>query len=453
MATVIPFRGLVYDIARVPDLSMVLAPPYDVISPERAAELRARHPHNIVRVDLPEGDPPARYADAATTLLGWIESGILRRDSFPAIYVVAQSWAARGMEAKVRWGFVALLRIEEEGSGIVLPHEDTMDAPRRDRADLAEALRAQVSPIFMMHTETNLSVTRALQAYDRRTPDRQAQDAAGVDTRVWIVADPVGVRAVCDGLRDHQAFIADGHHRYAAARDLRERLRRSAPPSSEPRSFDHMLAYFCSVESPGLTILPYHRVTRGLEGGRYETLLQELADDFVVKRFAFEGRDHRGEQIRRRLRALAAGGGASMVVYPGGDGFAALVRRADAPSPLMSDLPEPLRDLDVCILHRLILEPRLGIDAGRQRAGDALRFTSDVDQAIDWVDGARGQLAFLMQPPDRARLMAVAAKGLRMPQKSTYFHPKVPTGLVMQPLDPIDEVHSVPEGDARVIAS
>lgn len=453
MATVIPFRGLVYDSARVPDLSMVLAPPYDVITPEHAAELRARHPQNIVHVDLPEGNAPARYTGAASLLRAWIDEGILRRDSFPAIYVVAQSWAPRGMEAKVRWGFVALLRIEEEGSGIVLPHEDTMDAPRRDRTELAEAVRAQTSPIFLLHGESNLSVTRALQAYDRRTPDRQTQDAAGMDTRVWTVADPVGVRAVCEGLRAHQAFIADGHHRYAAARDLRDKLRRCAPSGTGPRAFDHVLAYFCSVESPGLTILPYHRVTRGLEGGRFETLLLELQDDFIVKRFAFEGRDHRGEQIRRRLRSLAAGTGASMAVFAGGDGFAALVRRADAPSPLLADLPEPLRDLDVCILHRMILEPRLGIDADRQRAGDALRFTSDVDQAIDWVDGARGQLAFLMQPPDRGRLMAIAGKGLRMPQKSTYFYPKVPTGLVMQPLDPIDEVHSVPEGDARVIAS
>jgi len=453
VATVIPFRGLVYDPARVPDLSMVLAPPYDVISPERAAELRARHPKNIVHVDLPDGDPPARYAGAAALLSGWIAEGIVRRDPFPAIYVVAQSWAPRGMETKVRWGFIALLRIEEEGSSAVLPHEDTMDAPRRDRTDLAEALRAHTSPIFLLHTESNLEVTRTLQAYDRRPPDRQAQDAAGVDTRVWTVADPQTLRPLSDALRENPAFIADGHHRYAAARDLRDRLARQAGPSARPRSFDHILAYFCSVESPGLTILPYHRVTRGLPQERFETLMQEIHDAFVVKRFAFEGRDHRGDQIRRRLRALAAAGGTSFVVYPGGGGFATVVLREGAAAAALGDLPEPLRDLDVTVLHRMILEPRLSIDAERQRAGDALRFTSEIDQAIDWVDGARGQLAFLMQPPDRARLMDIARAGLRMPQKSTYFNPKVPTGLVLQPLDPVEEVHSVPGPDAREFVS
>ena len=453
MATVLPFRGLVYDPARVPDLSLVLAPPYDVISPERASELRARHPRNIVHVDLPEGDPPARYAEAAAALSAWVTEGTVRRDPFPAVYVVAQSWAPRGMEAKVRWGFIALLRIEEEGSGVVLPHENTMDAPRRDRTDLAEAVRAHTSPIFLLHTESDLAVTRALQGCERRTPDRHAQDAAGVDTRLWTVSDPQTVGVLCGALREHPAFIADGHHRYAAARDLRDRLAKGARPGPRGRTFDHVLAYFCSMESPGLTILPYHRVTRGLPPGRFETLMQELQEEFVVKRFAFEGRDSRGDQIRRRLRATASNG-VSLVVYPGGGGFATLVRKEGDASPLMADLPEPMRDLDVSVLHRMILEAKLGIDAERQRAGDALRFTSDVDQAIDWVDGARGQVAFLMQPPDRARLMAIAGAGLRMPQKSTYFNPKIPTGLVLQPLDPVDEVHSVTgPPDAREIAS
>ncbi len=444
MATVIPFRGMVYSSARIPDLAPVIAPPYDVIGDEMAVRLRTRDAHNIIHVDLPEGPPPERYAHAADRLRRWTEEGVMARVDRPAIWICSQTHAPRGMEPRTRWGFMARLRIEEDAAGTVLPHENTMDAPRRDRADLTIALKAQTSPIFVLYSDPEGRISGAVERAAQRPPDRHFEDADGIETRVWECPDPGVLHAVCGGLEGHRIWIADGHHRYAAARDARDRLRvdRRAAPGS--LSCDHVLACFSNIDSPGVIIRPYHRVARA-EATSFEQILAKCSGVFQVKRFSFEARDHRSDQIRRRLRETVSAGRTACAAYAGGGGFAVLVLDPERAAPRMADLPEPLRDLDVSALHRLVLEDAIGIDAASQAQGSGLRFTADMDRAIDWCDGATDQIAFLLHPPDRDRLMAVTASGHRMPQKSTYFYPKVPTGIVINPLEPFDEVHSPAE--------
>ena len=442
MATVLPFRGLLYNASRIPDLKSVVAPPYDVISAEKAEALRSLHPNNIVHADLPSGDAPAKYAEARALLDGWRESGVLERDGSPAVYVTSQRYSVRGMPEKTRWGFLALLKIEDDAAGVVLPHEKTMDAPRRDRLELSAATRMQVSPIFVVYSDPAAAISGPIEALAHRPPDRWVSDDAGVDTRLWRLADPETLRTVCSALAGHKIWIADGHHRYAAARELRDRLR-AADPGAAPghRVYDYVLAYFSNVDAPGLTILPYHRVLKGMERFDVRALTRKAETMFDVKNFSFEGFDHRAEQIRRRLRELSDRGRLAVALYAGGAEFHLCVLKPGAASQaVLAALPEPLRGLDVSVLHQGILEAVLGISPEDQRSGRYLRYTEEVEKAIDWVDASEANAAFLLNMPRRQQMMAVAEAGLQMPQKSTFFYPKVLTGLVLQPLDPVDEV-------------
>jgi uncharacterized protein (DUF1015 family) len=451
VATVAPFRGLLYSASRIPDLTTVVAPPYDVISTEKAQEYRARDSHNIVHVDLPAGEAPGRYARAAQMLSRWREEGVLERDNAPALYVTSQRYSVRGMPEKVRWGFIGLLRIEEEGSAVVLPHEKTHDEPRADRLDLILATRGQISPIFVLFSDPPGEISSTIEAVSHRPADRWVSDDAGVDTRMWRMGDPETIGSICGALRERKIWIADGHHRYAAAREARDRLRAgqtAAPPGS--LSYDYVLAYFSNVDAPGLTILPYHRVLRGLKRTDLTHLPRKLETHFDLKHFSFEGFNHRAEQVRRRLREVTDRGRLAVALYSGGAGFMLLLLKpGQLTGPLLADLPAPLRELDVSVLQRAVLEASLGFTPGAQREGTSLRYTEDVERAMSWVDAGEGQAAFLLNPPRRHQMLEAAEAGLRMPQKSTYFYPKVLTGLVINAFDPAEEVHSVAQGSSH----
>ncbi len=446
MAILLPFRGLLYSASKIPDLRSVVAPPYDVISAAQAQQLRAIDAHNVVHLDLPEGQGESSYARAASDFSQWIDEGVLVRDEHPAIYALSERFVVRGMPQKIRWGFFALLKIEDDAAGVVLPHEKTMDGPRVDRLELMAATRAQLSPIFVLYSDPQGAVSGLVESAAHRPADRWVSDESGMDTRLWRLSDPPTQRAVLDGLRESKIWIADGHHRYAAARDARDRMRAAEggnpPPGS--RSYDYILAYVSNIDSPGLSILPYHRLLRGLDRFDTQEMLGKISRWFDVKRFPFESLDHRAEQMRRRLREVTARGLMAIGLYTGGTEFRLLVLRDIEDEPavgaVLSDLAAPLKALDVAVLHRIILQEILGLSPEEQRSGEHLRFTEEVERAVDWVDAGEGHAAFLFNPPDRHHMMAVAEAGLQMPQKSTCFYPKVLTGLIMNRLDPVEEV-------------
>jgi uncharacterized protein (DUF1015 family) len=447
VATILPFRGLLYSSSRVPDLKQVIAPPYDVIDSELSARLRSADEHNIVHIDLPEGEAPAKYSRAASLLATWTDEGVLERESQPALYVVSQRYSVRGMPEKVRWGFIALMRIEDDEAGVVLPHEKTLDAPRNDRIELITSTRSQTSPIFVLYSDPSGGVSSMVESVSHRPADRWISDNGGVDTRLWRVTDPDVLTRVSEGLASNRIWIADGHHRYAAARSVRDRLRAAesaTPPGS--RSYDYLMAYMSNIDAEGLSILPYHRVARG-DFPDATSLARMVEGHFETKCFSFEGFGHRAEQIRRGLHEVTGRGHTAIGIYSGGPEFSLFILKSvEDTSDLLSSIPGPLRGLDVSILHTVILEAGLGITQERQKAGGILRYTHEVERAIDWVDSGEAKLAFVLNPPDRRVMMTVAAAGLQMPQKSTFFYPKVPTGLVLHHFDPVDEVLGRPTG-------
>jgi uncharacterized protein (DUF1015 family) len=446
MASVTPFRGLLYSPLRVPDLKLVVTPPYDVISPEKDEEYRRRDPHNVAHLILPRPEGSLdKYEHASRLLDHWRKDGVLVRDESPCLYVASQRYSVKGLGERTRFGLIGRVRIEDDAAKVILPHERTMDAPRADRTELLSATRTQLSQIFLLYADPEGTVARAVEAAAARPAERWAVDDAGTESKLWRITDPAAIAALTGGLRERTFWIADGHHRYEASRAFRDRLRAEDGSPSGTRSYDHVMAYLTSMDSPGVTILPYHRALRDVAGLDRTALMRKAKEFFDVKEFAFDGVDPRAEQIRRKLREGARGGRNVYAAYTGPGSFLLLLVKEglDRAKHLGDALEEPLRHLDVSILHHLLLGKALGLPAELQREEDGpLRYSDDIDRAMAWVDAREAQVALLLNPTLKEHLMSVAGAGLQMPQKSTFFYPKVLTGLVLNPLDPVEEVHA-----------
>jgi uncharacterized protein (DUF1015 family) len=449
-----PFRALRYDPERVA-LAAVIAPPYDVVSPDRQAALLGRDPRNVIRLELPPdepGDPPdARYRRAARTLAAWRSDGTLRKDPRPSVYVYEQTYCVPGTSIeRTQRGVFARLRLEPFGpdSG-VRPHERTLAAPREDRYRLLRATGTNVSPVVGLVDDASRAVRAFLDARSATEPAAEATDDDGVRHRMWVVPDePNGeLGALTAALGAAPITIADGHHRYETALRYRDERRMTRSCEEDP-AFDYVLALLLSANEP-LTVLPTHRIVRGLGPGEQERLRERLPELFDVQPEP-AGIDAlaRGwlEDVERGDTSRAVGDGFAAA----GDGFAAagdgsrghaigfvdpggaarLRPRQGTFAPLVADLPPPLRRLDVVLL-RIALERLLGIGADEVAAGR-------VEYTHDALDAARaatrdGDAAFLLPPTPVRAVIDVAAAGDVMPQKSTYFYPKAATGLVLNP--------------------
>jgi uncharacterized protein (DUF1015 family) len=443
MATVIPFRGLVYDTRLVPDLRLVVAPPYDVISAEKDEAYRRLHPHNIVHLILPrpEGESD-KYACAAGHLQQWVREGILVRDEEPAFYLVAQKYTVKGIGERTRLGLIARLRIEDEGNRIIRPHERTMSGPREDRMDLLESTMTNLSQVFLLYSDPGGSVTGHLGEVAERPADRWAVDDAGIESSFWRITSAKIQEALSGAFREKSLWIADGHHRYSAARALRDKLRTKDGSKPGTRAYDYVMSCMTAMESPGVTILPYHRTLHYSGPLDRAALVARARPHFDVKEFSFEGEQPRAEQIRRRLRDGARSERNAFAVYTGPGSFLIFLIKEEAVKEMEGRIEGPLKSLDVSVVHHVLLDRALGIPAEAQSGeGGALRFTDDIDRAMAWVDSGEMQAAFLLNATLKEQLVEVADHGLQMPQKSTYFYPKVLTGLILNPLEPIEEVH------------
>jgi len=431
-----PFRALRYDRSTVGDPALVIAPPYDVIGSAEQERLLARHPANVVRLDLPReepGDEPDdRYRRAARTLAAWRSDGTLHKDPRPSIYVYEQAYRVPGTDLeRTQRGFFARLRLESFGEGSsVLPHERTLAGPREDRYKLLRATGVNTSPIVALYEDDAGTSETALEGLTRGAADLEVVDDDGVRHRIWgFAADGEAAPAV-EGLLAAAdrgpVTIADGHHRYETALRYRDERRMSRSCEEDP-AFDYVLALLVDAGSQPLTVLPTHRIVRGPLDGDPAGWPSSLGDLFEVERGLTE------EDVRRRFEAAAgAEGNAGRFGLWSRAGGALLTARREAFEPLLPEGGAALRGLDVTLLG-VVLE-RLGIDAEAVAAG-RISFTKSAGEAIAAVDaGLDGaEAAFLLEPTPVAAVMAVAADGDVMPQKSTYFYPKALSGLVINP--------------------
>jgi len=431
-----PFRALRYAPDAVPDLASVVAPPYDVIGPDEVRKLLARDPRNVVRLDLPiaePGDEPdERYRRAARLISTWRSDGTLHRDPRPALYAYEQSYTIPGTaEERVRRGVFARVGLETFGpeSGI-RPHERTLAEPREDRYRLLRATGVNTSPIVGMYDDPTGRVPEWLAALPE-TPTAEVIDDDGVQHRLWMVAEDA------DLLDDISARIgagpitlADGHHRYETALRYRDERMTGAVEHDAPAWTEILMLLLEPMAGP-LTVLATHRVLRGLDGAAVDRFLGAVPELFDVE--ARVDPVELAGAFRDPTRAVGGAGRLGLWTRHGG-----LILRARR-SVFGGSLPpggRALRGLDVT-LAGIAIERLAGIDADAVAEGARIAYTHDPAEAIAWVEsGSEGvSIALLLEPTPARDIVAVAAEGDLMPQKSTYIYPKALTGLVINPLE------------------
>ncbi len=405
----------------------VIAPPYDVVDEDEVAALHASSPYNIGRVEAPRGGGE-RFEGAAAALRAWEAEGVLLREAAPALYAYEQRTRIEGDAGprRVRRGYFARLRLTPYEAGEVLPHERTMAAPKAERLALMEATQANVSPILVI-SGANTDATTLLAEVAAREPAFAATDGRGDEHRLWVIDDPSEIAQLVEAAAAAPVTIADGHHRYETA------LEHLAGRDEEGRRW--MLACLVPANAPGLDIFPTHRLVPGADVSAH--FVGGLEARYEIEPLAPGGA---GAEAAGRLweavQAEASQPGTFGVIgLPGGGLHLLRPRSPEEIDALMpAEWSAASRALDAQILNQAILEPLLGIDAAELRAG-RVQFSEDAAHAAEWVRAEPGRLAFLVNPPSVDRVVAMASAGGVMPQKATYFYPKLATGMVLNRLD------------------
>jgi uncharacterized protein (DUF1015 family) len=416
MVDVQPLRALHYDVRRAGPLDRLAAPPYDVIDPEMRAELASRSPYNVVSIDLPQGDDP--YANAARLLGEWRADGIVVQDETPALWPLTQTYRAPDGSARVRSGFFCRVRLAPYGPGLVRPHERTHPAAKEDRLRLMRATRANLSPIFALYPDGDAAWS-ALAPATEREPWGEVTDGDGTTHRLWRVDDEAAVAAAHDALASSELLIADGHHRYETARTYADEVGGEG---------DHRYVLMClvSMSDPGLTIFPTHRLVRGLDESRRDRLERVLEDTFRA----------RPVQVGELAPEPAANGRLPEFGYLDASGRSLRLElsSSEPAERALAGHGATYRRLDTAVLEKIVLEDALGMsedDISHQRG---LGYARDADDAVERVKTGEYEVAFLLRPTPVDQVRAVAAEGETMPPKSTYFFPKLLSGLLFNPL-------------------
>ncbi|MFH1057471.1 MAG: DUF1015 domain-containing protein [Pseudomonadota bacterium] len=447
MAVVSPFRALRYDPALVPDLRRVVTPPYDVISPREQDDFYRAHPHNVIRIELnraSDRETPADncYTRAAAHLREWVAEGVLARDERPGFYLSETTYLDSDGATRTRRGFFTALKVEDFSAGVVLPHERTFTGHKEDRLKLTLATSANVSPIFALFPDDANSVWGVLDAAKEATPLADFSDPFGLPQKLYAVRNEAACQTVQRLMADKVIFIADGHHRYETALNYRNLMRERHPGRGPAAAFNYVLTYLCSMNDPGLTVFPCHRMLPRLDGFNARDFLPAAAPYFTWVEIPIAG-DLTAAKARLQDALAEAGQERPSIglVDHDSESFYVLslkegIRRGD-----LMDVAEPeLKDLDVVVLTDLVLDKILGLDNRARDQIHTIKYVSRLNEVVDEVRAGQARLAFLLNPTRVEQVQAVAEAGLIMPRKSTYFYPKVLTGLVINPLDPAEDL-------------
>ena len=417
MADVQPLRALHYDLSVIGALDDVVAPPYDVIDSEQRAELLARSPFNVVAVDLPEGEPDP-YATAQEVFDSWQLQGLITRDSEPAIWAHTQRYTGPDGITQTRRGFFCRVRIEEYGPGGVRPHERTHPGPKEDRLRLTRATRANMSPIFSLYSDPSNAAWSALEPFTTDEPWGEATDADGTVHRIWRVADESAIAAVQTATRDAELLIADGHHRYETARAYAEEI-------GGEGEHQYVLMCLVALEDPGLTVFPTHRLVKGLTSERRESLRDLIQRDFQIT------------EVSPEQAAPQPGEGPLEIGYIDAHHqrtYRLKLKDQSTAEAALAGYSAAYQHLDTGVLEALILKGTLGLTDEDISHLHNFGYARDSQQAVSLVQSGDYDVAFLMRATPVQQVRDIAASGENMPPKSTFFFPKLLTGLLFSPL-------------------
>ncbi len=413
-----------YDPDRV-DLARVVAPPYDVIGPKDQQRYYQQDPHNVVRLIAGEVRPSDsaednKYLRAAGFFEEWLRQGILRQEAEPSIHMYRHDFVDPTTgDAHARQGILGVVELEPFGRGI-LPHERTHARAKADRLSLTRAVRANLSPIFCLYEDPRDEVHRLLEPYVDDRPRLSIETDDGDRHRVWSVRSPDAVQALASVLAASRLYVADGHHRYETALNFQNKMRVEHPEAPPDAAFNFVLMLLVDVTDPGLVILPTHRFVHDVAGFNADDLVASLEQRFALTKYP----DRQG-----LFDALQSGDdGHRLGAVLGSRQFS-----VDIPRPAGAD---PVSRLDVSVLHREILDGLLGLPEAALEEERYVGYSRDLEAVLERVDSGTAQAVFLLRPPAVSDVVAVAAAGQVMPQKSTYFYPKPASGIVFNPLDP-----------------
>ncbi len=446
MAQIAPFRGLRYNLSKVLDLNSVVIPPYDVISPAEQQAFHAASPYNMIRIEL--GEELARdderdnpHTRAARYLRSWQDDAVLVRDPQPAFYYYEPDYALSAGEVLTRYGFICALRLEDFSTGGVKPHEKTFQAVKDERLGLMTACNANLSPIFALYSDPGAAVDETLRKGLESPPVMRFRDAKGMEHRVWPVVDMDILRQVSKLMLDKAIFIADGHHRYETALNYRtiQRDRYGAARTRAP--YEYVMMYLSNLNQGGLTILPTHRMLRNLGTIDPERFLRSVDGFFDVVPYVDsvtgvtgwrEGLRLGGERTEILFGFAHHGGGALYLLkakkHPVRDYLASI------------GVPEVLRPLDVVVLDHVLLKRVLGLSESFLANENNIHFNHDLSEGLADIRSGKYQAGFFINATRIEQVQEVANAGLIMPHKATYFFPKVGSGLVINPLDPDEDM-------------
>lgn len=442
MATILPFRGIVYNLDKVGDPALVMTPPYDVISSDEQQGFYDSHPHNVIRLILGKSSEKDTDADnphtrAAAYYRQWLADGVLRRDPAPAFYLTSVEFPFES-SSRIRFGLIARVGLEPFEKGIVLPHERTYSAVKTERLGLMKACHTNFSPIFSIYPDQGKVLASLQQAAAGLPPDMDFTDGRHHRHRLWRITDPSVHAAVSAEMQRLPVFIADGHHRYETALAYRDwaAAHRSGFDANHPANF--IMMYLASMADPGLIILPTHRMVTRISESAATGFLQRARTYFSVRSFSFEKGDFETVQTAF-LNALETAGTQNCIgtFLKNRSEFLLLTLKPGVMAQYFGEEGAPELDaLDVNVLTRVVLMELLGFTQADLDNKALIGYSSDAREALSAVRSGSCDAGFILNPTRMAQVKEIAEKGLIMPRKSTYFYPKVITGQVLNTLLP-----------------
>ena len=418
LAVIKAFKGLRFS-KTAGDISALVCPPYDIISDEERKAFLATNEHNVIRLELPrEGENP--YNEAGSVLDKWMNDGVLKKEDAPSIYIYEELFTANGQNYSVK-GLICRVKIEEFSANVVLPHEETLSKAKTDRFDLMSATNCNFSQIYSLYNDDG-TCENIIDVISKGEPNISLTDDEGVTHRMWIVPENSEVTQLIAAFGDKKLYIADGHHRYETALNYRNHLRAQGVPIGAES--DYVMMCLVAMENKGLVVFPTHRIVRDLKGFDENLVLEKCAQYFDIESFADE------KSAQAALDTAYANDKKAFVLYTGKYTLL-ILKDISVMKDILQGCSDALRGLDVTVLHSLVLERIFGIDKENMAAQINLTYTKAADDAINAVDSGKANCAFLLNPTRVTEIRDVAATGEKMPQKSTYFYPKLITGLVM----------------------
>ncbi len=447
MAEILPFLGTRYNSQLIGNLSKVVAPPYDVISPELQEDLYQRHEFNVVRLELGRDEPgddafSNRYTRAANTLKTWRSDGILIEDEQPSLYVYEQEFRVPGGEVKKRRGFFALVKLEDYAGGGIKAHEHTFEGPKADRLKLLRSTLTNLSPIFVIFNDTEDVVQSGIS--ERMACEKaweEVTDDDGVIHRLWVVHKKDFILKVRDFLATQQLFIADGHHRYETALRFRDEMRERTGKKDGKQPFDYMMMYLTNSEQDGLVILPTHRALSRqiMTEVNLADAMEELDEHFKITedKVNLSKPDAEAKRLIATVEKMGKTSTSFAMIHGNGKVQYLQLRKGSDPAEIIDDetLEDAVKRLDVSVLHHYIINQVFVGNPEFEIEDDECFYVRDAKRVLELLSAKKAVLAFLLNATPMEQVMEIVRAGIKMPHKSTYFHPKIASGLVMRNME------------------